>query len=98
MGYGTAYKNPETPPIGLAVSFEVFTGLNRLGKAVELYYYPNEDHTPDHPKARLATMQRNLDWYRFWLKGEEDSDPTKTEQYTRWRELRKLQEQNARQP
>jgi hypothetical protein len=35
---------------------------------------------------------RNLDWFRFWLKGEEDPDPAKAEQYARWRELRKLQE------
>jgi hypothetical protein len=40
--------------------------------------------------------ERNLDWhlYRFWLKGEEDPGPAEAEQYKRWRELRKLQEQN----
>jgi hypothetical protein len=38
--------------------------LNRLGKPAQLYYYPNENHLPDDPKARLATLQRNLDWYR----------------------------------
>jgi hypothetical protein len=31
---------------------------------------------------------------RFWLKDEEDSDPAKAGQYARWREMRKLQEQN----
>ncbi len=29
---------------------------------------------------------------RFWLKGEEDLGPAKTKQYARWRELRKLQQ------
>lgn len=91
MGYGMPYDNIKAPPLSLADSFEVFTGLNRLNKPVELYYYPNEDHTPEHPQARLATLQRNLDWYRFWLKDEEDRDPAKAEQYKRWRELRKLQ-------
>jgi hypothetical protein len=41
---------------------------------------------------RQYAMQRNVDWYRFWLKGEEDPDPSKAEQYKRWRELRKLQD------
>jgi dipeptidyl aminopeptidase/acylaminoacyl peptidase len=65
MGNGEVYSNRNAPPINLATSFEVFTGLNRLHKPVEMYYYPNESHTPEHPQARLATMQRNVDWYRF---------------------------------
>jgi hypothetical protein len=36
-----------------------------------------------------------VDWFRFWLKGEEDPDPAKVEQYARWRELRNLQEHNS---
>src|SRR5260370_42691022 len=92
MGYGRKFENPGAPPINLAAAFEVFTALKRLNKPVELYYYPNEGHTPEHPKARLATMQRNVDWYRFWLKDEEDPDPAKAEQYSRWRELRILRD------
>jgi len=92
MGNGKLYDNPSAPPRNLAAAFEVFTGLNSLKKPTEMYYYPNEGHTPEHPQARLATMQRNVDWYRFWLKGEEDSDPVKAGQYSRWRELRKLQD------
>ena len=91
MGGGKAYDDPGAPPMGLAESFEVFSGLSRLNKPVELYYYPNEDHTPDRPQARLATMQRNVDWYRFWLKGEERPDPDDAEQYVRWRSFRELQ-------
>jgi len=45
-----------------------------------------------------SSKRSDRDWFRFWPKGEEDSDPSKAEQYSRWRELRKLQEQNARQP
>jgi hypothetical protein len=30
-----------------------------------------------------------VDWFCFWLKGEEDPDPAKASQYARWRELRK---------
>ena len=55
-----------------------------------MYYYPDEDHAPDHPRARLASLQRNVDWYRFWLQNFEDPDPRKKEQYQRWRMLRTL--------
>jgi len=37
---------------------------------------------------------RQIEWLDFCLKGEEDPDPAKAEQYARWRELRKLQQQN----
>jgi len=30
-----------------------------------------------------ASQQGNVDWFRFWLKGEEDPDPAKAEQYAR---------------
>lgn len=92
MGYGTRYDNPNAPPISLAQSFEVFAGLNRLHKPVELYYYPSEAHEPDHPQARLATLQRNVDWYRFWLQGYERPNPEDPDQYLRWRKLRELQQ------
>jgi hypothetical protein len=36
-----------------------------------------------------------VDWFRFWLKEEEDPEPAKAEQYKRWRELKKMQEQNG---
>jgi dipeptidyl aminopeptidase/acylaminoacyl peptidase len=92
MGYGDlAADSSKALPISLAGSYEVFSGLNRLGKPVELYYYPNEGHTPEHPQARLATMQRNLDWYRFWLQGYERPNPEDASQYLRWEKLRDIQ-------
>jgi len=42
----------------------------------------------------MTSQQGNVDWFCFWLKGEEDPDPAKAEQYARWRELRKLQQRN----
>jgi hypothetical protein len=42
----------------------------------------------------MTSQQGNVDWMVFWLKNEEDPDPTKAEQYARWHELRKLQEQD----
>lgn len=39
----------------------------------------------------MTSQQGNVDWFTFWLKGEEDPNPAKAEQYKRWRELRNLQ-------
>jgi len=92
MGYGITDDNEQTPPLNLVQNYELFTGLNRLGRAVELFYYPYEQHQPDHPQARLESLQRNVDWYCFWLLGSEREKPMDGEQYSRWRLLRLLSE------
>ena len=90
MGFGVHDDILGSIPRNLAVRYEIVKGLTRLGKPVEMYYYPNEGHAPDGPKARLASLQRNVDWYRFWLQGYEDPAPEKKEQNLRWRKLREL--------
>jgi dipeptidyl aminopeptidase/acylaminoacyl peptidase len=67
------------------------TTLRDLKKPVEMYIYVGERHEKNQPKHRYAIYERNVDWLNFWLRDHEDSDPAKTDQYKRWRELRKLQ-------
>jgi dipeptidyl aminopeptidase/acylaminoacyl peptidase len=55
----------------------------------DLYAFPNEPHQKFQPKHKLAAYARNVDWFRFWLQGYEDSDPSKADQYARWRTLRR---------
>ncbi|MBL8228026.1 MAG: S9 family peptidase [Bryobacterales bacterium] len=69
-------------------SLEFYMALRRLGKPVEQYIYPKAPHILDLPSHRVASMQRNLDWFRFWLQDYEDPDPVRREQYQRWRKLR----------
>jgi dipeptidyl aminopeptidase/acylaminoacyl peptidase len=90
MGGGIAFDNDQSLPAHLLPSFEIYTALQRLNDPVELYYYPNEDHQPDHPKARQASLERNLDWYRFWLQGYQRPNPEDPDQYKRWERLRDL--------
>jgi dipeptidyl aminopeptidase/acylaminoacyl peptidase len=71
---------------------QLVTNLRELKKPVEMFIYPNEQHVKNQPKHRYEIYERNVDWMKFWLKGEEDPDPAKAEQYARWRELRKLQD------
>jgi dipeptidyl aminopeptidase/acylaminoacyl peptidase len=66
----------------------LYRSLADLGRPVELYLYPNELHVRNQPRHRLEIYDRNLDWFRFWLKDELDPDPAKAEQYQRWDHLR----------
>lgn len=70
----------------------LFTSLRELERPVEMFIYPNELHVVNQPKHRYQIYERNLDWFRFWLKSEESPDPAKSEQYERWHHLRQLQQ------
>ena len=72
--------------------WEWLAGLERLGKPVEMTFIPDGVHILEKPLDRMTSQGGNVDWFAFWLKDEEDPDPTKKAQYTRWRELRKLYE------
>jgi hypothetical protein len=75
--------------------WEWFAGLSRLGKPVEFLLIPHGAHILEKPWERMISQQGNVDWFCFWLKGEEDDDPAKREQYARWRELRGASENKA---
>lgn len=71
--------------------------LGDAGKPYDAYIFPNETHIKWQPAHLQAIMNRNLDWFRFWLQGYEDPGPAKAGQYSRWRELRTRHEaQRAR--
>jgi hypothetical protein len=78
-------------PGSLLAEWEWFALLTRMGKTVEMTYLQDGSHELVRPWDRVVSQQGNVDWFCFWLKGEEDRDPTKGEQYGRWRELRTLQ-------
>ncbi|ADV84377.1 prolyl oligopeptidase family serine peptidase [Terriglobus saanensis] len=96
MGYGKHYEDKGNPPVNLAARFELFTGLSHLHKPVELYYYPLEFHQPDDPLARLGSLERNLDWYTFWLKDYERPNAEDADQYKRWEHLRALRDADSK--
>ena len=72
-------------------AWEWFSGLSKLGKPVDMIYIPDGVHELVKPWERMVSEQGTVDWLTFWMKGEEDADAEKSEQYARWRELRKLQ-------
>lgn len=83
-------------PASIFFEWEWYGGLMRLQKPVEFIYIPEGEHELSKPWDRLVSQQGNVDWFRYWLQSYEDPDPSKAEQYSRWRELRKLRDAQAR--
>src|SRR5207302_9581028 len=63
-------------------------------EAVDLIMLNTDEHVLTNPAVRMASQGGSVDWFRFWLQNYEDPDPAKKEQYIRWRELRKMQQEN----
>jgi dipeptidyl aminopeptidase/acylaminoacyl peptidase len=82
-------------PASVLEGWHWYSGLSRLGKPAEMIYIPEGTHILEKPWERMTSQQGNVDWFCFWLKGEEDPDPTKAEQYTRWRKLRSVKDRTA---
>jgi dipeptidyl aminopeptidase/acylaminoacyl peptidase len=80
-----------TSPGSLLGEWQWFSGLRLLDKPVDLVYLPTATHVLVKPWDRIVSLSATVDWFSFWLKGEEDPDPAKAEQYVRWRELKKMQ-------
>lgn len=60
----------------------------RSGLPAEFVVYPMSGHNLVLPRLKRESAERNLDWFQFWLNGEEDPSPSKVEQYERWRKMR----------
>jgi hypothetical protein len=67
---------------------------------------PSGTHSLSRPAERMVSLQGNVDWYRFWLKGEERTQPllpaetaeSLRAQYTRWREMETLKKADDAKP
>jgi hypothetical protein len=72
--------------------WEWLAGLERLGRPVEMILVPGGVHILQKPWDRLISQGENVDWFCFWLKGDEDHAREKRYEYVRWHKLRALQE------
>lgn len=61
--------------------------LMREGRA-DVYVFPHAAHNKTQPQHKLAVYERNLDWFRFWLLGQENESEDKRAQYVHWRQMR----------
>jgi len=76
--------------------WEPYAALRYLNKPVDLTLLPEGVHVLTNPAERLTSQGGTVDWFSFWLKGREDPDPAKADQYNRWREMRERQERLER--
>lgn len=67
---------------------DYFTALKVHHVPVEWIIYPNDGHVFVMPSHRIASMQRNLDWFEYWLLGKSRADPGAAAQYAEWGKLR----------
>jgi dipeptidyl aminopeptidase/acylaminoacyl peptidase len=77
------------------VWWDTYANLRRHQKPVEYWFFPDAAHILFKPWERLTSQEAAVDWYDFWLNGREDPAIAKTEQYVRWRALRKLHEADS---
>ena len=76
-------------PGGLLFEWETYASLRIQNKPVDMLYLPLAQHILQNPAERMASQQGDVDWFRFWLKSEEDRDPAKQDQYEHWEQLRR---------
>jgi hypothetical protein len=67
--------------------WEPYAGLRFLHKPTDFLLVNSTEHVLRNPATRLASQGRTVDWFRFWLKGEDDPNPAKVEMYIRWKSL-----------
>jgi len=82
-------------PRGVIFMWQPYAALRYLHKPVDLIMLNTSEHVLTNPAVRMASLSGTVDWFRFWLQDFEDSNPSKAEQYARWRELRKLQDERV---
>lgn len=68
--------------------WETYAVLRARNHPAEFIYIPDDTHLLFRPSHRLASAEGAVDWFRFWLLGQEDPDQRKAAQYERWRRLR----------
>jgi hypothetical protein len=79
----------------LLFGWEMFSRLRYLRKPVEYYIVPDlrhGNHFLQNPRQLIAVQTRAMDWWLFWLTGQQDFDPRKTAQYVAWHRLQALRQ------
>jgi dienelactone hydrolase len=70
--------------------------LHALNRPTEILHFPSASHSTTRPRHRFRSLDAHIDWWRFWLKDEEDQAPAKRAQYVHWRALRQMRDQVMR--
>jgi dipeptidyl aminopeptidase/acylaminoacyl peptidase len=86
----------------LLPNYDIYALLRRQYKPVEMVLIPGGSHSLSTPGERMISLQGNVDWYRFWLKGESRTEPmlagettaSLQAQYVAWRQMEGMKAAN----
>ena len=70
------------------LGFEFYVPLRMLGVPAELVTYADEEHNFVRPTVRLASMERKVDWFNYWMLDRIDPAPAKAGQFHRWQGMK----------
>lgn len=73
---------------GIPSWWEPYAAMKRAEQPVEYFHLPSAIHNPVQAHHQYIIQNATIDWFRFWLLGEESAEASKQEQYVRWRALR----------
>ena len=87
-------------------NWDIYALLRRQYKPVELIVIPQGAHALSRPSERMISLQGNVDWYRFWLKGEQraelvlanETGTVLSDQYARWTSMASLKRPDDAKP
>ncbi len=87
-------------------NWDIYALMRRQHKAAEMILIPEGAHSLSRPSERMVSLQGNVDWHRFWLKGEErtesllpgETDQALLAQYARWRQMAALKRTDDAKP
>ncbi|HEY1129946.1 MAG TPA: hypothetical protein VGF12_11115 [Roseateles sp.] len=79
-------------------NYDIYALLRRQYKPVEMVLIPGGFHSLSAPSERMISLQGNVDWYRYWLKGERRTTPflagetaaSLQAQYESWDQMEKM--------
>jgi dipeptidyl aminopeptidase/acylaminoacyl peptidase len=75
---------------------KLLRNLDDAGRPYEAYIFKDETHFKWQPAHVATIMQRNLDWFRYWLQDYKRAGASAAGQYREWDRLRTQQCRNPR--
>lgn len=87
-------------------NYDIYSLLRRQYKPVEMVLIPGGAHSLSMPSERMISLQGNVDWYRFWLKGERRTEvllagenaASLKAQYELWRQMETMKATHDAEP
>lgn len=75
--------------------WEIYSALKLQNKPVDALYLPDATHVLVKPRERYLSQQGNVNWFGYWLLGQEARDADNDRDYQRWDRLNTVESGTA---